>query len=103
MTTEYINTDGACSRCGKCCEGIIFPAGGVNTGFDWAEYYYHHGCIILSDVGLWVPSPCPHLKKDYVDGVLECTCDIYAKRPNLCHLDRETSHTKHWKPKGCTV
>ena len=94
---QYINDDAACSRCGKCCQYLLFPFHCKTT--DCNEYFFTHGCEIIDGVGMLVYSPCKHLKMGYTDGKPEATCDIYAKRPKWCHLQ---STMKHFKHAGCT-
>lgn len=90
---------GECSRCGECCRWIIMPI--APGGIDFDEYYFHHGIKIDPSCGLLIPSICQHLKKEDVPGNVY-SCDIYDKRPVLCHNDKAHGAIKMYKFPGCT-
>lgn len=85
----------SCKQCGECCRWIIF--GMAHGGADWNEYYHHHGCKIVPNIGMFVPTICPHMKP--VPGTTDrFFCDIYEKRPALCHQTKKG----HYVHPGCT-
>jgi hypothetical protein len=98
-----------CKRCGECCKVIVF--GAAYGGADWNEYYHARGCRIVPNVGLVVPSVCPHLRqikapgadKNGVKSDALYRCDIYDKRPELCRIKADDPKgLKFLKPPGCT-
>ena len=92
------NEKETCSRCGKCCMGIIVPF--LCDGGSYAEHLKIHGCKQIPGIGTWIPSRCPHLEFNPAEN--NYFCDIYETRPKVCHADYNTATIKQFRPKGCT-
>jgi len=93
--------DNKCIRCGRCCQSIIVP---FAAGGDYGEYLIAHGCTIIPGRGTMIPSPCIHLKIIKGAGVKNgkpthpmYKCDIYDRRPVLCHYEL----AEHYHFEGC--